>query len=672
MPRLASLALVLAAAACSVPDKQPSSGQPDAGPDAWTPTGDLDTAITSAPAEFANAGTSVFEFTSNVATAEFECSVDGDDPVPCTSPFTRSLGDGNHTFAVRAVDGQGTSDPTPAEHVWTIDTIAPQTQLTRTPPATDNSVMVTFEFRATEQNVTFDCSLDNGAYTPCESGAAIGPLGDGSHSFAVRAHDRAGNIDASPAIYAWSIDTAMPDTQIISGPVGASASQTASFTFVSPDAGGGATFDCRVDGAPFAPCTSPHDLANLGEGAHTFAVRVRDAVGNVDPTPATRTWTVDLSAPETMIDSGPEGMVTVASASFTFSSTETNVTFACSLDGAPFAACTSPYSASGLAQGPHTFAVKAIDVAGHEDPTPATRSWEVDVSAPMIGITSGPAEASTIGPRVTFTFLVNEGATTCSLDGGPFAPCTSPYATNLSADAHQFRVRATDGAGNVATATRAFTVECAAPAPTEAVGLLHLDDVGQTLANAVEGGAPAVLGDTAEAEPADPAPTTGRFGGALAFTAAQGDHVTWPVMLGAVPALSFKLWARPVASGLGEVLSTGDGRVVLTSTAVSPTAVRFVFGVAAGNGQPRTASSAPVAASAWHHVVASMRDDGLRLWVDGTRVEAAVNVGAAAVVDAIRLGGGGATAYQGALDEVWVAQAALVDDDAALADYCPI
>src|SRR6185312_7570768 len=35
----------------------------------------------------------------------------------------------------------------------------------------------------------------------------------------------------------------------------------------------------------------------LGEGAHTFSVRATDSSGNVDPSPASRTWTVEASEP---------------------------------------------------------------------------------------------------------------------------------------------------------------------------------------------------------------------------------------------------------------------------------------------------------------------------------------------------------------------------------------
>jgi hypothetical protein len=85
----------------------------------------------------------------------------------------------------------------------------------------------------------------------------------------------------------------------------------------------------------------------------------------------------DTTPPDTIIDSGPSGTVKTRDASFTFSSTEPNSTFECKLDSAAFSACSSPQSYAGLANGTHTFEVKAIDAADNPDPTPASRSWKV-------------------------------------------------------------------------------------------------------------------------------------------------------------------------------------------------------------------------------------------------------------------------------------------------------
>lgn len=674
-----ALVVLLAAGGCSVSDKQPAG--PDAGPgDGGTDVpGDTrapETTIDEAPPAFSNSGQATFRFSSDDPGATFECRIDKEVAQPCQSPYVRTLPDGPHSISVRALDATGNGDDTPAERLWTIDTVPPDTMLLSGPPAADNSVTAQFAFRSNEDNVAFDCSLDNAGYLPCTSGATFGPVGDGPHAFAVRARDRAGNVDPSPAVYAWSVDTRTPDTQLISGPSGPTGSTTATFTFFSPDAGAGATFQCALDGSAFTACTSPQTYTSLSEAAHTFAVRVRDAVGNLDPTPATRTWTVDLTPPDTTITDGPSGTVPIASASFSFTSSEPGSTFSCSLDGAPFAPCTSPDSITGLAQGAHAFAVRATDAAGHDDPSPASRSWTVDTVAPNVTITSGPGNGTTSGPRVVFSFTVNEGSVTCSLDGGAFAACASPFAVNLPAGPHGFSVRATDAASNVTTVTRTWTVVCTAPDTTGAAGLLHLDDTGQTLANAVAGGAPATLGDTTAIEPGDPAPlAAARFAGGLAFTAAEGDHVAWPAALPVLPELTIELWARPSApAGPRDLLVNGDGHLALQVTASSPTTVQLSISVtdAGSGGKTHTALSANVAAGAWHHVLASLQAPTLRLWVDGVRTEAGGVLSGAPALDTLRLGGGAATAYDGALDEVWLAQTAITSDDAALARYCPL
>lgn len=658
--------LGLGLAACSVPDKKlaPEDAGTDSGAPQDAPSDAPETMITAAPPEFSNAGAATFEFSSNLATAQFECSVDGDAPVGCSSPYTRSLPDGSHTFSVRASDGSGTSDATPAEHVWSIDTVAPDTMLTEMPPIADNSTSVRFSFEAGERNSDFDCSLDGAAFAACTSGSMFGPIADGAHSFSVRAHDRAGNLDTSPAVFAWTVDTSTPDTQLIAGPAGPQAATMAQFTFFSPDAGGGATFECKLDAGAFAACTSPRDLAALTEGTHTFSVRVRDAVGNVDPSPATRTWLVDLTPPETTIVTGPTGLVAVASASFTFGSNETGVTYACSFDGGAFAACDSPENVMALAQGPHTFAVRATDAAGHTDATAATRSWTVDTIAPGITITSGPVQNGPSGPRVVIGFTVTEGVVTCSLDAEAFAPCAAAFAANLPAGPHTVRIRAADAAGNVTTATRAFTVACAAPDVTGAAGLLHLDDTGQMLANAVAAAAGATLGDDAMVEVADPAATTGRFGGALVFAAAESDHAAWPLALPAAPDVTLELWARPDAIGGTRDLATSTW---LALHVVADTGATVKIGFTVGT---KTVLSAAITAGAWHHVVASQTGGMLRLWVDGLKTEVA---GADPfTLDMLTLGGSAGAAYSGAIDEVWVGQGGTATDEAALARYCPL
>jgi hypothetical protein len=108
------------------------------------------------------------------------------------------------------------------------------------------------------------------------------------------------------------------------------------------------------------------------------SVRAEDAAGNLDPSPAVRTWTVDTVAPETTITGGPSGTVSTAAASFTFTADET-ASYECSLDGDAWAPCTSPRNYSALANGTHSFSVRARDGVGNTDATPAVRDWAVQV-----------------------------------------------------------------------------------------------------------------------------------------------------------------------------------------------------------------------------------------------------------------------------------------------------
>jgi len=119
--------------------------------------------------------------------------------------------------------------------------------------------------------------------------------------------------------------------------------------------------------------TPPTDLP---DGPHTVrAVAEVEAVRSETSPP--NTFTVDTSVPDTTIVSGPPDRTREQNVTFTFSSTEPEVTYECSLDGASFTACPSPVTFTALAEGPHTLQVRARDAAGNVDPTPATRTFRV-------------------------------------------------------------------------------------------------------------------------------------------------------------------------------------------------------------------------------------------------------------------------------------------------------
>ena len=250
-------------------------------------------------------------------------------------------------------------------------TTPPNTTITSGPSGTVASTSATFTFTSNEAGVTFQCALDGAAFGACPAGYT--GLAQGSHTFQVRAVDAASTPDATPASRTWTVDTVVPDTTINAGPSGAVASTSATFTFSSTEAG--VTFQCALDGAAFGSC--PAGFTGLAQGSHTFQVRALDAAGNVDATPASRTWIVDTVAPQTNLVSTPGGTSADPTGDFAFSSSDAGSTFQCSVDVAPFAACTSPFATAPLALGTHSFEVFATDPAGNVDATPATFVWTI-------------------------------------------------------------------------------------------------------------------------------------------------------------------------------------------------------------------------------------------------------------------------------------------------------
>jgi large repetitive protein len=444
----------------------------DASPASRTWTIDVtapQTRIDGSPANLTNSNSASFEFSSNEAGSTFECSLDGAGFTDCGSPRAYSgLTDGEHTFRVRATDRAGNTDGSPASFTWTVDTVAPNTTIDSGPLAVTNSTSATFTFSANETGSTFQCALDDGDYEPCTSPTTYSNLADGEHFVRVRATDRAGNTDASPANRKWTVDTVAPNTTIDNGPPALTNSNTAIFEFSSNEAG--STFACSLDSGAYEPCSSPRTYSNLSDGEHTVRVRATDAAGNTDGSPASRSWTVDTVAPNTTIDDGPPAVTNSTSATFAFSSNEPGSTFECSLDDAAYQSCTSPRSYSDLADGEHDLRVRATDAAGNTDGSPASRSWTVDTVAPNTTIDDGPP-ALTNSASATFAFSSSETGSSfeCALDEGDYQPCTSPRTyTNLSDGEHTVRVRATDAAGNTdgSPASRTWTVDTIAPDTT--------------------------------------------------------------------------------------------------------------------------------------------------------------------------------------------------------------
>ena len=188
----------------------------------------------------------------------------------------------------------------------------------------------------------------------------------------VRERDERNNCRSSAKTVV--IDTTAPAApRLDAHPANASNETSPSFAFSSEEAG--VEFTCRVDDAPSASCTSPLRLDGLAEGAHRFEVRARDASGN-ESAPAVFDWVVDVTPPAAPVDrrAARAGDARASRRASRSPPAEPGVEFACALDGAPPAPCSSPLELTGLESGDHTLRVVARDAAGNQSEA-STVEW---------------------------------------------------------------------------------------------------------------------------------------------------------------------------------------------------------------------------------------------------------------------------------------------------------
>ena len=180
-----------------------------------------------------------------------------------------------------------------------------------------------------------------------------------------------------------------------------------------------------MDSGSWSNCTSSKSYSNLSEGSHSFQVRATDEAGNTGSSKY-HNWTIDITDPITTISSGPDSITNVQSATFAFSSNEDDSTFECRIDTGSWSNCTSPISYSNLAEGSHSFQVKATDEAGNAGSSDY-HNWTIDITDPIITISSSIGNL-TNNQTAVFTLSSNEENSTfeCKLDYSNWADCDSP------------------------------------------------------------------------------------------------------------------------------------------------------------------------------------------------------------------------------------------------------
>lgn len=415
---------------------------------------------------FVASTTMAFEFSSNQSGVSFECSLDGAASSLCSSPQTYSgLSNGLHSFRVFAVNSQGTADPVGASYSWTVQTIPPTVDLGSMSglPSVTNSSSMTLQFSSASA-VSYQCSIDGGAYEPCSSPMTYTGLSEGSHLVQIQGVDAAGNMSMTPASFQWVVDLTAPATTFVSvSPASITNSVSADFGFAASES---ATFQCSLDGAAYSDCASPVSLGSLSEGEHSFSVVATDLAGNVGQ-PANYVWTVDTAAP--VISLGQvipaAGLSNSQRVSVEFSANEP-ASFTCYFDGVPSGDCPIPFAVAVLSEGTHSFQVRATDQAGNTSGL-VTVDWVMDFTSPQIawGVMA-PSAASYINSRgfSAEVVQVEAGALACFVNGVSLAGASPVSLSSLAEGAYTVTAQQTDAAGNVGNLlSHSFSVDVTAP-----------------------------------------------------------------------------------------------------------------------------------------------------------------------------------------------------------------
>jgi hypothetical protein len=282
-------------------------------------------------------------------------------------------------------------------------------------------------------------------------------------------------------------DNVAPDTTITTAPSSSTAT-TASIAFSGTDDVGVTGFECSLDGAAFAACTSPVALTVLSAGAHNFQVRALDAAGNKDASPASVVWSV-LALGGQAITFGAAPALTVGGAGAVSATSGTpnsgNAIIFTSLT--PTICSVTGATVSATAAGICTIAANQAGNANYAAAPQVTQTITVGLILQTVTITPPPATvpagtlvtlvgASSAGLPVTYTSLT---PAICSVAGAVVTPIAAGTCTIAANQAGNATTRAAD------QVTAQFVVPARAPetvaAPVPALGVWAMAGLGLAL-----------------------------------------------------------------------------------------------------------------------------------------------------------------------------------------------
>jgi C1A family cysteine protease len=409
----------------------------------------------------------------------------------------QNLGDGTHTVTIRAVDQAGNQRSDAVN--FSIDTMAPTLILEPGDGAVFNSSTIQMSWQGADPYPAsgiwfYWTELDGAGWVNRSSGTSLSlTLAEGSHTFRVRAFDRAMNSAIlSSGLF---IDLTSPTIAFVY-PVEAGAlvnSSAFTVSWTGSDQGSGIDhYELEVDGAwTILGDVESCPLGGLQEGAHSLTIKAIDRAGNTRQ--CALSFTVDTLAPIVLIEAPlPHGLYNLTAVTASWSASDPDPGSGLGFcwirldDGAWTNASSDLMRALDVQEGAHVLEVRAYDRAMNW--ASSTVEFIVDLTPPQLQIT-GPASGSSIAQdfiQVNWTAsdaLSDVMGFEAALDGGAWVLLGGNETglwTGLSDGPHVVRVRAFDGAGNLNITSVSFTSDTTPPElsianPSEGV---HLSAIG--------------------------------------------------------------------------------------------------------------------------------------------------------------------------------------------------
>lgn len=327
-----------------------------------------------------------------------------------------TLADGTHTFSVKAVDTAGKVGNARAVEVW-VDTTPPSIlnyspspgALLNTKGPTISATVSDAASGVTAAKVTVLINGSAGSVTYDPATGVIASTGslfkEGKNSMELRVADAVGNAQ-TPVLWSVTVDTIAPSgTLTVNGGATMTTSIYVTLGMAASDATSGVSqvliSNAADSGYVEEPFVSLRELWKLlsVRGIQRVYVKFKDTAGNIS-VPLSDDIELVLLAPETVITSGPAGILPDRTATFTFMCPEGGCLFSYAFDNQPWSAWSAETTATiaGLPFGNHYFRVKAAkEVNGtegiqldEEDPTPAERTWIIGLEPTILTVPKGP------------------------------------------------------------------------------------------------------------------------------------------------------------------------------------------------------------------------------------------------------------------------------------------